>query len=51
MIVLETSVSRKGSENQVADCLSRPVREVLMEKTEKLFTMEIVEDEEELFET
>ena len=41
-------IYRKGSETQVADCLSRPVREVLGEKTEKLFAMEIVEDEEEL---
>ena len=28
--------------------MSRTVREVLVEKTEKLFAMEIVEDEEEL---
>ena len=28
-------IYRKGSENQVAECLSRPVREVIVEKTDR----------------
>ena len=42
-------IYRKGSDNQVADFLSRPVRDLITENTEKLFSIETNEfDEEEL---
>ena len=42
-------IYRKGSDNQVAVFLSRPVRDLIAENTEKLFSIETNEfDEEEL---
>ncbi len=40
-------VYRKGSENKCADFLSRPVREQLEKKTQEVFAIQVIEENEE----